>query len=134
MKMNKASLMSMSSMTLKLPSAISFKKIIKSNFAAAGEEVGDEHEVENTYELSTLETLEDAVSQIITFLGMMPCERSDKIPEGKVHHVLLSAGIYKDGNSLLARAKLVLKDGVQMQLTVRGTDIDSVNIVAEAIG
>ena len=65
---------------------------------------------------------------------MMPCERSDKIPEGKVHHVLLLAGIYKDGNSLLARAKLVLKDGVQMQLTVRGTDIDSVNIVAEAIG
>ena len=107
------------------------QKIVKSNFAAAWEEIGDENEVENTYELSTLETLEDAVSQIITFLGMMPSERSDKIPEGKtflkwcflvipkqslltfklgkVHHVLLLAGIYKDGNQLVARAKLVLK-------------------------
>jgi len=110
------------------------QKIVKSNFGAAWEEVGDDNEVENTYHLSTMETLEDAVAQIINFLGMMPAERSDKIPEGKVHHVLLLAGIYKDGNQLLARAKLVLKDGVQMQLTVRGTDAESVGIVADAIG
>ena len=110
------------------------QKVVRSNFSAAWEEIGDDHEVENTYHLSTMETLEDAVAQIINFLGMMPSERSDKIPEGKVHHILLLAGVYKDGNQLLASAKLVLKDGVQMQLTVRGTDPESVNIVAEAIG
>lgn len=50
---------------------------------------------------------------------MQPCERSDKIPEGKVHHVLILSGVYRGGHEILVRAKLVLKDGVQMQLTVR---------------
>ena len=58
---------------------------------------------------------------------MQPCERSDKIPEGKVHHVLILSGVYRGGHEILVRAKLVLKDGVQMQLTVR-TVFDLSNI------
>ena len=109
------------------------QKVLKPNFAASWDEVGGDNEVEDTYHLSEIESLEDAVKQIIQFLGMQPCERSDKIPEGKVHHVLILSGVYRGGHEILVRAKLVLKDGVQMQLTVRGTHPTSVAIVASAI-
>ena len=69
------------------------------------------------------------------------------MPEGKVHHVLILSGVYRGGHEILVRSKLVLKvrnqdllretniiqDGVQMQLTVRGTDPTSVAVVASAI-
>jgi len=109
------------------------QRVLKPNFPASWEEVGDEHELEETYHLSEIGTLEEAVKQIITFLGMQPCERSDKVPEGKVHHVLILSGVYRGGHEILVRSKLVLKDGVQMQLTVRGTDPTSVAVVASAI-
>lgn len=36
--------------------------------------------------------LTEAVGNIISFLGMQPCERSDKVPENKNSHVLFLAG------------------------------------------
>lgn len=110
------------------------QKILKPNFSAAWEEIGDDLETENTYHLEEIATLEDAVAQIIKFLGMQPCERSDKIPDGKMHHVLLLAGVYRGGHECLVRVRMVLKDGVQIQLSVRGTDPTSVEIISNAIG
>lgn len=37
----------------------------------------------------------EAVGNIISFLGMQPCERSDKVPENKNSHVLFLAGEFK---------------------------------------
>lgn len=34
----------------------------------------------------------EAVNNIISFLGMQPCERSDKVPENKNSHVLFLGG------------------------------------------
>lgn len=34
----------------------------------------------------------EAVGNIVKFLGMHPCERSDKVPENKNTHTLLLAG------------------------------------------
>jgi coatomer protein complex subunit gamma len=45
------------------------QKILKPNFAASWDEIGDENEVEDTYHLSEIESLEEAVKQIIQFLG-----------------------------------------------------------------
>lgn len=36
----------------------------------------------------------EAVNNIIKFLGMQPCERSDKVPENKNSHTLYLAGTY----------------------------------------
>ncbi len=36
----------------------------------------------------------EAVNNIISFLGMQPCERSDKVPENKNSHVLFLAGVH----------------------------------------
>ncbi|XP_040262951.1 coatomer subunit gamma-1 isoform X2 [Bufo bufo] len=68
------------------------QKVLKPNFGAAWEEVGGEFEKEETFNLSTIKTLEDAVGNVIKFLGMQPCERSDKVPENKNAHTLYLAG------------------------------------------
>ncbi|XP_078340160.1 coatomer subunit gamma-2-like [Crassostrea virginica] len=111
------------------------QRVMKPNFSASWEEVGPENELEDTYALSTVKTLEDAVKQIIQFMGMQPCERSDKIPEGKSSHSLYLAGVYRGGHDALVRAKLALSDqGVTMQLTVRSSDPDASEVLATAIG
>uniref|UniRef100_A0A2K5CYG6 Coatomer subunit gamma n=1 Tax=Aotus nancymaae TaxID=37293 RepID=A0A2K5CYG6_AOTNA len=68
------------------------QKVMKLNFEAAWDEVGDEFEKEETFTLSTIKTLEEAVGNIVKFLGMHPCERSDKVPDNKNTHTLLLAG------------------------------------------
>lgn len=110
------------------------QKVIKSNFGAAWEELGEENELEDTYALSSMKSLEEAVTNIIKHLGMQACERSDKVPEGKSSHTLFLAGVYRGGHDVLARAKLVLKDGVTMQLTVRSSDLVAAQVITSAVG
>ena len=76
----------------------------------------------------------EAVKNIITFLGMQPCERSDKTTEGKSSHTLYLAGVYRGGYDILVRAKLALHDGVTMQITVRSTDAHASEVIAAAVG
>ncbi len=68
------------------------QRAMKANFGAAWEELGATNELEDTFALSSFKTLEDAVKNIVQFLGMQPCERSDKVPEGKSSHTLLLSG------------------------------------------
>jgi len=109
-------------------------KVNKSNFAASWEEVGETNELEDTYALS-VETLNDAVKNIISFMGMQPCERTDKVPEGKSSHVLLLSGVFRGGDEVLVRARLALVDaGITMQITVRSTDPIASEVIASAVG
>jgi len=68
------------------------QRAAKANFAAAWDELGPTNELADTYVLSSMKTLDEAVRNIVKFLGMQPCERSDKVPEGKSSHTLLLAG------------------------------------------
>ncbi|XP_036905080.1 coatomer subunit gamma-2 [Sturnira hondurensis] len=110
------------------------QKVLKPNFAAAWEEVGDTYEKEETFALSSTKTLEEAVNNIITFLGMQPCERSDKVPENKNSHALYLAGVYRGGYDLLVRSRLALADGVTMQVTVRSTEETPVDVILASVG
>merc|ERR1712004_953511 len=110
------------------------QRAMKGNFLAAWEEMGAENELEDTYALSSMKTLEEAVKNIIQYLGLQPCERSDKIPEGKSSHALLLAGVFRGGIEVLVRAKLALSDGVNMQLTVRSRDPDVSELITATIG
>jgi coatomer protein complex subunit gamma len=68
------------------------QRVVKANFGAAWEELGAANELEDTFALSSMKTLDDAVKTIMQFLGMQPCERSEKVTEGKSSHTLLLAG------------------------------------------
>ncbi|KAG7272282.1 hypothetical protein CRUP_018580 [Coryphaenoides rupestris] len=110
------------------------QKVLKPNFGAAWEEVGDDFEKEETFALASVRTLDEAVGNIVSFLGMQPCERSDKVPENKNSHVLFLAGVFRGGHDLLVRARLALSDGVTMQVTVRATDETPVDVILASVG
>jgi len=57
---------------------------------ASWEEV--ELEREETYALSNANTIPEAVKNIVSYLGMQPCDRTDRVPEGKSSHSLALAG------------------------------------------
>jgi len=110
------------------------QKVMKASFGASWEEVGAENELEDTYALS-MPSLEDAIKNIIQFMGMQPCERTERPPEGKNTHVLLLSGVYRGGHDVLVRAKLAFNDGgVAMQLTIRSSDSIVPQIIAQAVG
>uniref|UniRef100_A0AAY5KEQ2 Coatomer subunit gamma n=1 Tax=Esox lucius TaxID=8010 RepID=A0AAY5KEQ2_ESOLU len=110
------------------------QKVLKPNFAAAWDEVGDDFEKEETFALASVRTLEEAVGNIISFLGMQPCERSDKVPENKNSHILFLAGVFRGGHDVLVRSRLALADGVTMQVTVRSSDKTVVDIILASVG
>lgn len=110
------------------------QKVLKPNFGAAWEEVGDDFEKEETFNLSTIKSLDDAVGNVIKFLGMQPCERSDKVPENKNAHSLYLAGVFRGGHDILVRAKLVLTDTVTMQVTARSKEEYPVDAIMASVG
>ncbi|MBZ3884009.1 Coatomer subunit gamma-1 [Sciurus carolinensis] len=110
------------------------QKVMKLNFEAAWDEVGDEFEKEETFTLSTIKTLEEAVGNIVKFLGMHPCERSDRVPDNKNTHTLLLAGVFRGGHDVLVRSRLLLLDTVTMQVTARSSEELPVDIILASVG
>uniref|UniRef100_A0A8C6XMA9 Coatomer subunit gamma n=1 Tax=Naja naja TaxID=35670 RepID=A0A8C6XMA9_NAJNA len=76
----------------------------------------------------------EAVNNIVKFLGMQPCERSDKVPENKNSHTLYLAGMFRGGLDVLVRARLALGDGVTMQVTVRSIVETPVDVILASVG
>lgn len=111
------------------------QRVLKTNFSAAWDEIGPENELEDTYALTTVNSLEEAVKNIVQFMGLQPCERSDKVSEGKSSHTLVMSGIYRGGHEVLVRAKLALgSDAVTMNLAVRSNNPVVSEILASAVG
>jgi len=108
------------------------QRVMKGNFGAAWDELGEGNELADTFSLP-MKTLEEAVKNIVVFLGLQACERSDKVPEGKSSHTLLLSGVFRGGVEVLVRAKLALSDGVAMQLTVRSEDPSVAEVMTTAI-
>jgi coatomer protein complex subunit gamma len=110
------------------------QRIIKPNFQASWDQMDDAEEVKDTYQLSTIPTLEQAVKDLQKFLGLYAQEKTDKIPEGQGSHTLLLAGVFRGGIDIMAKSRLVLtKEGVTMELTVRSTDIEAAQFIASAV-
>jgi len=110
------------------------QKVWKANFDVAWQELNEAVEVQDTFVLSTIPTLEQAVTDLQKFLGLYAQEKTEKIPEGQGSHMLLLAGVFRGGHDILAKAKLVLsKDGVTMELTVRSPDEDAAQFIASAV-
>ncbi|XP_006901434.1 PREDICTED: coatomer subunit gamma-1 [Elephantulus edwardii] len=119
---------------LEITVADHIQKVMKMNFEAAWDEVGDEFEKEETFTLSTIKTLEEAVGNIVKFLGMHPCERSEKVPDNKNTHTLLLAGVFRGGHDILVRSRLLLLDTVTMQVTARSSEELPVDIILASVG
>lgn len=78
--------------------------------------------------------LTEAVKQIIEHLGMQPCERTDRVPEGKSSHVLLLAGVYRGNQDVLVKTRLAFDQGVTMNIVVRSKDENVSEVILSAVG
>ncbi|OZC07543.1 coatomer subunit gamma family protein [Onchocerca flexuosa] len=108
----------------------------RTNFAVSWEQIGDANENEDTYALSTIHTLQDAVRELIECMGLGPCERSDRVTEGKSTHLLLLAGVFRGGHEILAKARLALDSvdkTVTMNFIVRSDDSTISEIMRSAV-
>uniref|UniRef100_A0A0K8TSF1 Coatomer subunit gamma n=1 Tax=Tabanus bromius TaxID=304241 RepID=A0A0K8TSF1_TABBR len=121
---------------LEISVADQIQKTKKSNFQAVWDAADTEEwvEAEDTYALSAVNTMQDAVNTILKFLGLGPANLSEKVQEGTHTHTLLCSGVFRGGVDILVRAKLALADGVTMQLTVRSTEPDVAELVTSAVG
>lgn len=91
-------------------------------------------EAEDTFALSTVSTIQEAVNSILKFLGLGPSQNTETVAEGTHTHTLLCSGTFKNGADILLKAKLALADGVTMHLTVKTTEPDVADLVISAIG
>ncbi|KAG4079919.1 hypothetical protein HA402_006231 [Bradysia odoriphaga] len=121
---------------LEITVADQIQKNKKSNFTASWDSAATENwvEVEDTYALSAVNTLQEAVNTILKFLGLASANMTEKVNEGVHTHTLLCSGTFRGGHDILVRSKLALSDGVTMQLTVRSTHEEVAELVTSAIG
>ena len=108
------------------------QKIVKPEFAAAWADLGEEGEAEEVYQLSSFKSIEEAVKNVVAFLGMQACDRSDRVSatsDGRKlpSHTLYLSGVFRGVLEVLVRAKLAINlndpdAGVTMQISVRSSD------------
>lgn len=111
------------------------RKLFAHNWQEKWDEIGDEFEAVETYALSTMKSLQDAVKEITDFLGMQACDRTDQAPGKKTKHILLLSGEFLGAVPVMARSrmKFVEGQGVQMELTIRSKSDDVSIALAGAI-
>ncbi|KAH8383580.1 hypothetical protein KR009_009353 [Drosophila setifemur] len=121
---------------LEVTVADQIQKTKKNNFQVAWDAADSEEwlQAEDTFVLSAVTTLQDAVNNIVKILGLGAANLSEKVPEGTHLHTLLCSGTFRGGAEVLVRAKLALSEGVTLNLTVRSTDQDVAELITAAIG
>jgi len=105
------------------------------NFKEKWEQLGDEFEVIETYALTTVKSLQDGINEITDYLGMQPCDRTEKVAPKHTKHILLLSGTFAGGVPVLveSRMKFTEGQGVAMQMTVRSGSDDVSTIIASSI-
>jgi coatomer subunit gamma len=112
-------------------------KVAVPDFRKAWETTGNEGEVLEKFALQ-FKKLEDAVSAVIDFLGMQPCDGTASVKAttpGKPHMLHLS-GVFVTGQQVLARAQVAMQGdtgGVVLKIAVRSEDAAVSRIVADCI-
>ena len=123
---------------LELATSDFMAKVSVPDFRKAWEEVGNANEVLEKFALQ-FKKQEDAVSAVIDFLGMQPCDGTGHIkPDegGKKPHMLHLSGVFVGGRNVLARAQVAASGdtaGVLLKIAVRSDDADVSRMVADCI-
>eukprot|EP01113_Clastostelium_recurvatum_P003606 TRINITY_DN1157_c0_g1_i1.p1 TRINITY_DN1157_c0_g1~~TRINITY_DN1157_c0_g1_i1.p1 ORF type:complete len:887 (+),score=324.88 TRINITY_DN1157_c0_g1_i1:90-2750(+) len=112
------------------------RKAMVANFQEEWDKLGDEGEIVETFNLSTMKSLQDAVKEIIQYLGMYPCDSTEQVPPKKTKHILYLAGRFVGDVPVLARCRMKSGgegQGVDLELTVRSPSADISQVLASAI-
>uniref|UniRef100_A0A3B3H4K7 Coatomer subunit gamma n=1 Tax=Oryzias latipes TaxID=8090 RepID=A0A3B3H4K7_ORYLA len=107
------------------------QKVLKPNFGAAWEEVGDEFEKEETFALASVRTL-DGVSFFLMKISFRIFRTISRSSQKK--YTSCTLGVFRGGHDVLVRARLALADGVTMQVTVRSSEETVVDVILASVG
>jgi len=110
-------------------------KVPVGDFRRSWESMGNSNEVMEKFQLQ-FKRLEDAITAVIDFLGMAPCDGTAavKANAGNKPHMLHLGGVFVGGCSVLARAQVVLdSNGVVLKIAVRSEDETVSRMVADCI-
>jgi len=120
-----------------------FQKTVKPDFNTAWEEIDESQEVEEVYQLTSFKSIEEAVKNVVAFMGMHPCDRSDRVSSSSdgrklPSHTLYLSGLFRGKTDVLIRAKLAINlndpdAGVTMKISVRSNDSCVSNFVAASV-
>jgi len=94
-----------------------------SNFKEEWETLGNQ--AVESFNLSTMGSIKEAVTAIIDLLGMQPCDNTENVAGKSEQHQLLLSGTFVGDVPVLVRVLMVMKDasqGVNMRLAARSTD------------
>jgi len=121
---------------LQISSSDFMAKVTVPDFKKAWETVGNSNEVLEKFALQ-FKTIEDAVTAVVDFLGMQPCDGTGTVKPntaGKPHMLHLS-GVFVGGQQVLARAQIAMQGatGVILKIAVRSDDATVSRIVADCI-
>ncbi|KAJ3196237.1 Coatomer subunit gamma-2 [Entophlyctis luteolus] len=95
------------------------------DFARAWEQIGEEHEMVEAFELSALANVKAAVTQIIDVIGMQPADNTAAVKDKATTHTLLLSGVFVGGATVLARCRMAFdaaSSGVTLEIAVRCAD------------
>ena len=110
-------------------------KVSVPDFRKAWEAMGNENEVLQKFALQ-YRKVEDAVTAVLDFLGMQPCDGTAVVkPTGKPHMLHLS-GVFVTGQQVLCRAQIAQpNDAGQcvLKVAVRSPEMDVSSMVADCI-
>jgi len=109
---------------LEIVSADYMLKVGVSNFRNAWENMDPETERVDEYGLGVRESLAEAVSAVISILGMQPCEGTDVVPSNSRSHTCLLSGVFLGNVKVLVRLSFGISapKEVAMKLAVRSDD------------
>lgn len=120
---------------LELSVADYMKKTYCTSFKDEWQALGEDNELVEIFSLSTMKSIKDAVNEIVDFLGMQPCDKTEVVPPKRTKHILLLSGTFVDGAPALVRIRMKIDDsapGVSMELTVRSTSPHASRLLSTA--
>merc|ERR1711862_415831 len=120
------------------PTSDFMAKVPVGDFRKSWETMGNGNEVLEKFSLQ-FKKLEDAVTAVIDFLGMSPCDGTGSIKAnaGGKPHMLHLSGVFVGGTSVLARAQVAMDatgGGVVLKIAVRSEDQAIVGLLLIAFG
>lgn len=121
---------------LELSTSDFMAKVSVPDFRKAWETIGNDYEVLEKFALQ-FKRLEDAVTAVIDFLGMQPCDGTAalKPDNGGKPHMLHLSGVFVSGEKVMARAQIAMQGatGVVLKIAVRSESADISRMVADCI-
>ncbi|KAH3745815.1 coatomer subunit gamma [Pelomyxa schiedti] len=95
-----------------------------------------QQEAVETYNLSTVKTLQDAVNELMSFLSMNADTKYAKVEERAKKHILFMSGTFMGGITAIVRARMRIDPsgtGVNLELTARSSVQEISQLIASSV-